>query len=153
MHKLFQYIYISQLYAFSYLCSHYFHVYYNIDSLSKPKETGEKISKQSISAYNDDNILLNPSTNAHIILIHESLLDLDTAIATYINEGLKRGQLCIHASVSLANDGYLDNFSTRITNYEENLEKGNLILVDMASYYVNIMVPSYIIRYLHHNDK
>ena len=121
------------------MLSHNFHVYYNIDSLSKPKETDEKISKQSISVYNDDNVLLNPPINAHIILIHENLFDLDTAIATYINEGLKRGQLCIHASVSLANEGYLDNFSTQITNYKENLEKGNLINVDMAPHYVNAM--------------
>ena len=121
------------------MLSHNFHVYYNIDSLFKPNETEEKISKQSISVCNNDNVLLNPSANAHIILIHENQFDLDIAIATYINEGLKRGQLCIHASVSLANEGYLDNFSTQITNYEENLEKGNLINVDMAPHYVNAM--------------
>lgn len=97
------------------------------------------MSNQFISKHNDENILLSPTANAHIILIHENQFDLDTAIATYITEGLKRGQLCIYASVCLANEGYLDNFSKRITNYKENLEKGNLILVDMASHYVNAM--------------
>ncbi|KAA2282974.1 MEDS domain-containing protein [Candidatus Nitrosocosmicus agrestis] len=97
------------------------------------------MSNQFISKHNDENILLSPTANAHIILIHENQFDLDTAIATYINEGLKRGQLCIYASVSLANEGYLDDFSKRITNYKENLEEGNLILIDMRPHYVNAM--------------
>ena len=86
------------------------------------------------------NVLLNPSTNAHIILIYENQFDLDNAISTYINEGLKRGQICVHASVSLANEGYLENFSSQITNYQENLEKGNLVVVDLVPYYINAMV-------------
>ena len=88
----------------------------------------------------DDNILLNPPTGSHIILIYENQYDLDNAISTYINEGLKRGQICVHASVSLRNEDYLDIFSSQITNYKENLEKGKLKLVDLAPYYVDAMV-------------
>lgn len=75
-------------------------------------------------------------------MIYEKELDLDNAIATYLNEGLRRGQVCVHASVSLANEGYLENFSSRIVNYQENLENRNLKLVYLASYYVNAMVSN-----------
>lgn len=84
--------------------------------------------------------LITPSTNMHVILLYNKQDDLDKAISAYINEGLKRGQICVHASVSLANEGYLKNFSSQITNYQENLEKGNLIVVDLVPYYVNAMV-------------
>ncbi len=84
--------------------------------------------------------LITPSTNMHLILLYDEQDDLDKAISAYINEGLKRGQICIHASVSLANEGYLENFSSQITNYQENLKNGNLIVVDLVPYYVNAMV-------------
>ena len=117
------------------------YVYYNIDGLSKPKEILEEEKDHRLSQYEiDGNVLLNPSTNAHIILIYENQFDLDNAIATYINEGLRRDQLCVYASVSLANEGHLENFSSQIINYQENVEKGNLIVVDLVSYYVNAMV-------------
>jgi DcmR-like sensory protein len=81
--------------------------------------------------------LIDPNANMHVILLYDKQDDLDKAVSTYINEGLKRGQTCIHASVSLANEGYLENFSSQITNYQENLEKGNLIVIDLVPYYVN----------------
>jgi MEDS: MEthanogen/methylotroph, DcmR Sensory domain len=84
--------------------------------------------------------LINPCTNMHLILLYNDQDDLDKAIAEYINEGLKRGQICVHASVSLANEGYLENFSSQITDYKGNLEKGNLIVVDLVPYYINAMV-------------
>jgi MEDS: MEthanogen/methylotroph, DcmR Sensory domain len=84
--------------------------------------------------------LITPSNNMHLILLYAKQDDLDKAISAYINEGLKRGQTCVHASVSLANEGYLENFSSQITNYQENIEKGNLIVIDLVPYYVNAMV-------------
>jgi len=83
--------------------------------------------------------LIDPSANMHVILLYDKQDDLDKAVSTYINEGLKRGQICIHASVSLANESYLENFSSQITNYQENIEKGNLIVIDLVPYYVNAM--------------
>ena len=87
--------------------------------------------------------LITPSNNMHLILLYAKQDDLDKAISAYINEGLKRGQTCVHASVSLANEGYLENFSSQITNYQENIEKGNLIVIDLVPYYVNAMVGNF----------
>ncbi len=85
-------------------------------------------------------VLITPSNNMHVILLYDKQDDLDKAISAYINEGLMRGQICVHASVSLANEGYIENFSSQITNYQENLEKGNLVVVDLVPFYVNAMV-------------
>ena len=116
-------------------------VFYKNDNMSKPKEIREKVKSHRLSQHEiDNNVLLDPYPNSHIILIYENQVDLDNAVATYINEGLKRGQLCVYASVSLANEGHLENFSSQIINYQENVEKGNLVIVDLVSYYVNAMV-------------
>ena len=93
-----------------------------------------------IHEFNCDNILISPPYNGHIILLYENESDLDNAMATYINEGLKRDQLSVHASVNLNNRDYIENFSSHITNYHENIEKGNLVLIDLALYYVHAMV-------------
>ncbi|HYF99393.1 MAG TPA: MEDS domain-containing protein [Candidatus Saccharimonadales bacterium] len=109
--------------------------HHNPDDSSKPKNYHPPHPNTD-----DENILVNPVANTNIILIYENELDLDNAISTYLNEGLKRGQICVYASVSLGNNGYLENFSSHIVNYQENVESGNLKLVDLASYYVNTMV-------------
>jgi hypothetical protein len=88
------------------------------------------------------NELVNPNLNSHIILLYEDQRDLDSAIAEYINEGLRRGQLCVHASVHLSNTGYLQNFSSKIIDYRDNLEKGNLVLVDLAEFYIDAMTEN-----------
>jgi len=88
------------------------------------------------------NELVNPSPNSHIILLYEDQTDLDSSIAEYLNEGLRRGQLCVHASVHLSNSGYLQNFSSKIIDYEENLEKGNLVLVALAEFYIDAITEN-----------
>jgi hypothetical protein len=116
-------------------------IYYNNDSLSNHREIEKRVNKRKFPlGKNDENLLLNPPANSHILLIYEDQLDLDNAIATYFNEGLKHNQLCVHSSVSLGNKDYLENFSLQITNYRENLEKGNLKMVDLVPHYVNAMV-------------
>jgi hypothetical protein len=95
---------------------------------------------QLIDGINYEDLLVNPPYNGHIVLLYESQPDLDNAIATYINEGLKRGQLCVHASVNLNNQDYIQNFSSQITNYQENMEKGSLMIIDLTLYYVQAMI-------------
>jgi hypothetical protein len=61
------------------------------------------------------NELVCPNPNSHIILLYQEQKDLDEAIAEYINEGLRRGQLCTHASVHLNNAGYIQNFHPKLS--------------------------------------
>ena len=86
--------------------------------------------------------LADPFLNCHIILLYEDQQELDTAIANYINEGLKRGQLCVHASVQLNGPNYIQNFSSKISDYERNVREGNLLLVNLADFYVNAMTEN-----------
>ena len=86
--------------------------------------------------------LVYPLQNSHIILLYENQQELDNAFITYINEGLVQGQLCVFASVLLHNNDYLTNISSKIRNFEENVQNENLILVDMANYYIQAMMDN-----------
>jgi len=86
--------------------------------------------------------LVDPFLNCHIILLYEDQMELDTAIANYINEGLKRGQLCVHGSVQLNGPNYIQNFSSKINDYERNVREGNLLLVNLADFYINAMTEN-----------
>jgi hypothetical protein len=98
------------------------------------------LEKHELINANNYNALVNPSFNTHLILLYENKIDLDNAIANYLNEGLKRGQLCIHASVNLMNKGYVKDFSSRINNYEKNVKEGNIVLVNLAQNYIDVMI-------------
>lgn len=95
--------------------SPHFYKYYNNNGLPKSIETREiRKNHQTPHHKSDDNVLLNPPTSSHIILIYENQYDLDNAIATFINEGLRKEQICVHASVSLRNEGYLEVFHHKL---------------------------------------
>jgi hypothetical protein len=60
----------------------------------KNKKIREENKNRHVSRKNDyKNLLTSPRINAHIILVHENEIELDKAIAYYINEGLNRGQV------------------------------------------------------------
>ena len=61
--------------------------------------------------------------------------DYDTAAIDSINEGLEAGQLCIYASVFNGDKSHLSKISSKITNYLENIEKGNLVIIDFLPFY------------------
>lgn len=87
--------------------------------------------------------LVDPLQDSHIILLYENQQELNDALITYINEGLERGQLCVFATVLLHNNDFLTNISHRIRNFENNIKNENLILVDMANYYVQAMIDNF----------
>ena len=73
-------------------------------------------------------------------LLYENKDDLDSAVSKYTNEWLRRQQLCVYATVHFRDKGYIDNFSLSIDNYKENVEKGNLLIVDLASFYISALL-------------
>jgi CheY-like chemotaxis protein len=52
-----------------------------------------------------------------------------------INEGLRAGQLCIYASVFNGDKSHLNKISPRVLNYQENIDKGNLLIIDFLPFY------------------
>ncbi|MDQ4015470.1 MAG: hypothetical protein M3136_06860 [Thermoproteota archaeon] len=61
--------------------------------------------------------------------------ECDSAAIDSLNEGLKAGQLCIYASVFNGDKSHLSRISSKITDYLENIEKGNLVIVDFLPFY------------------
>ncbi|MDQ3888087.1 MAG: response regulator [Thermoproteota archaeon] len=59
----------------------------------------------------------------------------DAAAIDSINEGLEAGQLCIYASVFNGDKSHLSKISSKIANYLENIEKGNLVIIDFRPFY------------------
>ena len=61
--------------------------------------------------------------------------EYDSAAIDSLNEGLRAGQLCIYASVFNGDKSHLSKISSRIMNYQENIEKGNLVIIDFLPFY------------------
>jgi hypothetical protein len=62
----------------------------------------------------------------------------NNAAVNYNNKGLKSGHQCIYASIN-ANDSEssssISNLSSKIDNHKENIESGELQIVDFKPYY------------------
>ena len=69
------------------------------------------------------------------MLLYNNQGECDSAAIYSLNEGLKAGQLCIYASVFNGDKSHLSRISSKITNYLENIEKGNLVIVDFLPFY------------------
>jgi MEDS: MEthanogen/methylotroph, DcmR Sensory domain len=82
--------------------------------------------------------LTNIPSNEHIMLLYGSDDERNSAAINYINKGLKSGYHCIYASI-YANDSKsssaISNLSYKIDNYKENIESGELQIVDFKPYY------------------
>ena len=82
--------------------------------------------------------LTNIPSNEHIMLLYSSHDERNNAAVNYINKVLKSGHQCIYASIN-ANDSEssssISNLSSKIDNYKENIESGELQIVDFKPYY------------------
>jgi hypothetical protein len=58
----------------------------------------------------------------------------ETAI-NYINEGLKNAQLAVYASVNASDAIHMSKISSKITDYKENVDKGNLLILSLRIFY------------------
>ena len=85
-----------------------------------------------------DNNNTNLLSNEHIMLLYEDRNKRNNFIIDIINEGLKNGCLCIYASVDIDNSksiSLIDSLSSRIINYEENIQNENLKFINSKPYY------------------
>jgi CheY-like chemotaxis protein len=92
------------------------------------------MSMSSTSAYG----LTNIPSNEHIMLLYSSDDERNNAAINYINNGLKSGHQCIYASIyayDSESSSNISNLSSKIDNYKENIEKGELQIVNFKPYY------------------
>ncbi|MFY3741925.1 MAG: hypothetical protein HMLIMOIP_002386 [Candidatus Nitrosomirales archaeon] len=69
-------------------------------------------------------------------LFYDNEEQRDNEIIHFINEGLAEGQLCIYGTIHVSDKEYFETLTSRIINYEENVKKGNLMVVDFIPFYL-----------------
>jgi CheY-like chemotaxis protein len=77
-------------------------------------------------------------SNEHIMLLYSSDDERNNAAVNYINNGLKNGHLCIYASINAydsKSSANISNLSSKIDDYKENIESGELQIVNFKPYY------------------
>jgi CheY-like chemotaxis protein len=75
------------------------------------------------------------SSSQHVMLLYDNDSDRNLASVNYINQGLKEKQLCVYASVDASDSAHLQKMSLQINNYDENINKRNLLVVDLKPFY------------------
>ena len=77
--------------------------------------------------------LFHPAYRKHVMLLYHTDEERNAAAVDYINEGLKSDHLCVYASVGAydsASKWHYSNLSSKIENFEENVQQGNLVIID-----------------------
>lgn len=71
----------------------------------------------------------------HAMLLYSN--DEDKAPTKYVNEGLSRGQLTVYVPINTDNNNasHMSKMTSGIVNYEENVNRGNLLTLDTRSFY------------------
>ena len=96
--------------------------------------------------------LTNIPSNEHIMLLYSNDDERNNADVNYINNGLKSGYHCIYASINAydsKSSSNISNLSSKIDNYKENIESGELQIVDLSF----MMNPHYMEIYIFNRVK
>jgi CheY-like chemotaxis protein len=74
------------------------------------------------------------------MLLYNDYTDRELATVNYISQGLQDKQLCVYASVDAYDTSHLSKISCQIKDYEENIIKRNLIIVNLKPFYDSALV-------------
>lgn len=70
----------------------------------------------------------------HAMLLYSN--DEDNATANYVNEALSRRQLTVYVPINTDNNSsHLSKIVSEIINYKDNVNRGNLLTLDIRSFY------------------
>ena len=87
---------------------------------------------------------VNASSSAKLPFKHTMLLyssEEDNAAAKYVNEGLRRGCLTVYVPINTYDSSHLSKIVSEIINYKDNVNRGNLLTLDIRSFY-NFVFPA-----------
>ena len=79
--------------------------------------------------------LVNSSCHEHVMLLYDNDDERNEIAVNYINEGLKRGQLAVYASVNASDQSHMPKILSRIMNYKENMNQGDLLILSLMPFY------------------
>src|SRR5215210_776266 len=72
----------------------------------------------------------------HAMLLYSNASDdEDKAAAKYVNEGLRRGYLTVYVPINTPDTSDLSKIMSEIVDYKENVNRGNLLTLDIRSFY------------------
>jgi hypothetical protein len=72
----------------------------------------------------------------HVMLLYSNDGDdEDKAAAEYVNEGLRRGYLTVYLPINVHKISHQSKIVSEIMDYEENVNRGNLLTLDIRSFY------------------
>jgi hypothetical protein len=83
----------------------------------------------------DMSSLVNPSCREHVMLLYDNDYERNEVAVNYINEALKNSQLVVYASVDADDASYMTKVSSKIMNYKENMEHGDLLVLSLKPFY------------------
>jgi len=87
------------------------------------------------------NVIDISSSSQHAVILYDNNSERDLVSVKYVNLGLEEKQLCIYASMNAYDDtSYLAKISSQINDYEENINKGNLLIVDLKPFYNSALI-------------
>jgi signal transduction histidine kinase len=86
------------------------------------------------------NVINLSSCSHHVMLLYNDCSERELASIHYINRGLREKQLCIYASIDAYNTSHLSKISRQIKDYEENIIKRNLIILNLKPFYDSALV-------------
>ena len=86
----------------------------------------------------DQSRLINPYPREHFVLLYSNDNKCDNLVSMYINEGLKRKQLCVYASIRM-NERVSPKISSQIIHYEENIKNENLLNISLKPFYISAL--------------
>lgn len=78
-------------------------------------------------------VLRRQKPSSHLLLLYENERKRDDMVTEFIQDGLRRGHLCVYASVNL-NTEFVLTLRSRILNFDDHISDGNLILTDLRSF-------------------
>ena len=76
------------------------------------------------------------------MLLYESDSERNLATIDYINQGLKENHLCVYASVDAYDQQHLSKISSKIVEFKENINKRNLIIVNLKPFYDSALMAN-----------
>ncbi|WP_148680941.1 MEDS domain-containing protein [Candidatus Nitrososphaera gargensis] len=79
--------------------------------------------------------LVDPSCREHVILLYDSDDERNEVAINYINEGIRKGQLAVYASVNASDKMFMSKISSKIVGYDDNVNNGNLLILSLKPFY------------------
>jgi hypothetical protein len=75
------------------------------------------------------------NNHQHSVLLYNDTRNRDAYLINYINEGLNKNELCIYGTINLRDKESLE-IAHHIVDYEKNISENNLMIVDLAPFYI-----------------